>query len=480
MLMPACASATTFFVTTTADNGSNSAPTAGSLRAAIVHANNAAGAAGIDFSLPSCPSTFTISTNALPDITNDVTIDGYSQSGATQNTQHGAFDANLCVVLNGAGAFANGLHTSGGGRLTVEGLAFAGFTDAAIRFDAGAGNVATGNQIGVASLAQNKDGIRISGSASDAIIGSAAGLSVPGSMNLIGGNTGTAVYIDAAAGGSVIGGNVIGVGANGSAANGNNLGVYIFDSPNNDIVSNVVANNGTQGVLISGPSSTGNVVQDNFIGATYDEFAHAPNGTQGVLLSFGAANNVIGAFGNSITDGNTIYADGAAVWLSTSAGTGNRVLANQQMYSGTLGLPVDLGASGPTANDAGDADTGANNLQNYPVVLAAYRTTTSTGEWVEGTLDTAANGTYRLDFYWGNCCSGGRSQATYFTGAIATVTTDASGHAHFWAKLPSVVYPSDGEISATATSASGDTSESGTGAQEILGDMIFRDDFENH
>ena len=471
--------AATFVVSTAADNGNNAAPTPNSLRAAIVQANNAAGPSQIDFALPSCPTTFTFSGNtALPDITKDVTIDGYSQTGAVQNTLHGAFNANLCVALNGKGSIADGLHTSGNGRLSVSGLILYGFTDAAVRLDAGTGNVVSGNQIG--GLPQNNEGVHISGTSVASTVGSVSGLSVPGAANLIIGSTGAAISIDGSAGGNMAGGNVIGgnlIGADGSSAIGNYAGVYIYQSPNNDVVSNVIANNGNGGVTISGASAVRNVLQDNFIGETYNG-PHAPNGNStqaGVLINFGAADNIIGAEPGSTTHGNTIYALGSAIWVSASGGAANSILANQEMFSGS-GLPVDLDAPGPTAN--GSFGSGPNNLQHYPEVLAAYRT--STGEWIEGTLDADVTTTYRLDFYWGPCCSGTRGNATYFTGGVANVTTAASGQVHFWARLPANSYPSDGAIMATATDPAGDTSESGTYAQEIIGDMIFRDDFEVH
>ncbi len=58
--------------------------------------------------------------------------------------------------------------------------------------------------------------------------------------------------------------------------------------------------------------------------------------------------------------------------------------------------------------------------------------------------------------------------------------TDATGHVHFWVNPPPVVYPSTGEISGTATTISGHTSEFGELEKETLNEIIFCADFETH
>ena len=52
--------------------------------------------------------------------------------------------------------------------------------------------------------------------------------------------------------------------------------------------------------------------------------------------------------------------------------------------------------NGVTANDAGDGDSGANNLQNFPVLTSANSNTA--GTTIVGSLNSNANTTYRIEF----------------------------------------------------------------------------------
>lgn len=60
----------------------------------------------------------------------------------------------------------------------------------------------------------------------------------------------------------------------------------------------------------------------------------------------------------------------------------NRIFANQL-------LPIDLGGDFRTANDADDSDTGANGLQNFPVL--ATMTESASGATLIGTLTSLPN-----------------------------------------------------------------------------------------
>src|SRR2546423_510284 len=93
-------STTIYTVNTTADSG------AGSLRQAILNSNVNPGSDIIQFNIPG-PGVHTISPmSQLPDITDPVIIDGYTQHGASQNTNGPGLGDNavLQIELDGTNA----------------------------------------------------------------------------------------------------------------------------------------------------------------------------------------------------------------------------------------------------------------------------------------------------------------------------------------------------------------------------------------
>ncbi|MBK8051060.1 MAG: hypothetical protein IPK16_30560 [Anaerolineales bacterium] len=138
----------------------------------------------------------------------------------------------------------------------------------------------------------------------------------------------------------------------------------------------------------------------------------------------------------------------------------NRIHANA-IYSNTgLGInlyPPPFGfVDGVTANDANDADTGGNALQNFPVLQWAESNGVSTV--VSGTLASIANQPFAIEFF-GNAAgdASGNGEGERYLGVI-TLTTNASGNAVFFTVLPAGV-AGGGRVTATATDANGNTSE---------------------
>ena len=84
-----------FSVANTDDSG------AGSLRQAILDANNNAGPQTISFNIPGSGVHTIAPLSALPQVTDSVIIDGYTQPGTSVNTLAQGDEAVLLVELNG-------------------------------------------------------------------------------------------------------------------------------------------------------------------------------------------------------------------------------------------------------------------------------------------------------------------------------------------------------------------------------------------
>src|SRR4030095_571637 len=106
----------------TVTNTNDSGP--GSLRQTIANANATAGTHTIALQIPRPTVHTTTPTSPLPAITGAVTIDGYTQPGASPNTQLTRDDAVLLVEINGASTRSDsvGLAVSGSGAVTIRGL----------------------------------------------------------------------------------------------------------------------------------------------------------------------------------------------------------------------------------------------------------------------------------------------------------------------------------------------------------------------
>ena len=222
----AAEAATTFTVNSTGDaadinitNGRCDSESANgdhcTLRAAIEEANDTNGADTIDFDIGGNGAVKTISPNsALPPITDSVTIDGYTQSGASPNTLAEGNDAVLNVVLDGinAGSVVVGLMIEATDT-TIKGLVIRRFDDYGIQLlSVGtAANRVEGNFIGV-----NRDGITDRGNSDGVFLqgdSNTIGGTQPEMRNVISGNDGNGVFIGTVATDNRIEGNYIGTSA---------------------------------------------------------------------------------------------------------------------------------------------------------------------------------------------------------------------------------------------------------------------------
>ncbi len=428
-----------------------------SLREAILTANSTPGQVElIAFSVGGGGAQTISPAAALPTVTAPVTIDGTTQPG---------FGGSPLVELNGtnAGAVTAALNITAGGS-TVRGLVINRFNGHGIRLATAGGNTVAGNFIGTnaagtAVQANGGSGVVIDFSPNNNVGGLTAA-----ERNLISGNVFNGVQIDGpSATGNRVHGNLIGTDLSGTVALANGgRGVAVRAAPNNIVggasaaARNVISGNQAFGVSIEFAGANANLVQGNFIGTQADGVsALGPNLSAGVVIGAGGpSGNSIG--GTNAGEGNRIAFNGSGGVIIFD-GTGNRVLSNSIHSNGTNAqeLGIDLGTLGVTPNDAGDADAGANNLQNFPVLNSAVSNGATTG--VSGALNSAASTAFRVEFFSNATCdASGNGEGAQLLGST-DVTTDGNGNAAFNVSLPTVAV---GQlITATATDPSGNTSE---------------------
>ena len=81
---------------------------------------------------------------------------------------------------------------------------------------------------------------------------------------------------------------------------------------------------------------------------------------------------------------------------------GNALTENSIRNNGGQG--IDLDNNGPVPNDAGDGDTGPNNLQNYPVITSV--TVSGGTATIRGTLNSEPGTEYRIEPFRNQSCDG--------------------------------------------------------------------------
>jgi uncharacterized repeat protein (TIGR01451 family) len=365
----------------------------GSLSEAIDCSNLLPGTDTIDFAIPgSGVQTIRLGQN-LPVITDPVIIDGYSQPGSSPNTLATGDDAVLLIELDGTVVESPGAPIYG---LTITAA------DTIVR--------------GLIINRFRGHGIVIAGLGGDLIEGNFIGTDASGSVDLA--NSGDAVRIIGQNGNNTIGGTA-------AAAR------------------NILSGNGSWGIEIN---SSGNLVQGNLIGVNVDGDPLG-NGRDGVIIG-SASDNTIG--GTDDGAGNVI-ADNLGVGVNILGGQGTSILGNS--IFGNTNLGIDIAGDGVTQNDQGDADTGPNDRQNYPVIASA---TISGGlTTIGGTLNSTPGSTFLVQFF-GNTDAdpSGFGEGETLLGSVS-VPTDSSGNGSF--NMPFVGAPNF--VSATATDASGNTSE---------------------
>lgn len=484
------------FVVTSVDDDEDGVCSDGhcTLREAVSGADARPGADAIHFDIPGA-GPHAIHLGAPTEVTDPVVIDGYTQPGASPNTNTADQGTNAVLMIEIDASDVDGAALDlRGGNSTVRGLSITNIDLWAIRLLLNGANAIEGNRIrgdvggagvtglgvessdntigGTAPGARNvigdlSSGITINGdrnvvqgnligtdAAGIATDGGFTGISVDGVSNIIGGGepgagnviSGNGIGINLGGDSAVVRGNLIGTDVTGTVALGNtSRAMHVGGSGMHSVVvDNVMSGSGGRGILVNGDSVvfTGNRIGTDVTGTTA-----IPNTSEGIEVA--GSGVTIGGTGDG--DGNVVAFNGEQGVLILPDGTA-AILGNAIHSNGGLG--IDLGDDGVTANDPGDADTGANGFQNFPTLDFAF---TGSAE-LEGTFHGAANATLRLEFFSSDACHGsGHGEGQRLLG-FTTVTTDGNGDATFAASLDGPASPWDA-VTATATSEEGHTSE---------------------
>ena len=391
-------------------------------------------------------------------------ISGNSNDGISIDSSNGTLIQGNFIGTNAQGdaainnvsdnlAVANSSNTIIGGSTTAPGTA-PGNVVVSMSIFGGANTLVQGNLVGTNAAGTTRIsnfniGVTVWG---HVIVGG----STPDLRNVISGfNTGISVANSGS--GSVLG-NYIGTDITGNSAIGNEIGIDYIGNVKGYVIGGV---NAGEGNVISGNSTgirlenSSSIVKGNFIGTRKDGTTPLPNNTHGIEIE-SSSDNVIG--GTEPGAGNTIAFNGNKGVTITppdtfSSSTKNSIRGNKIHSNGVLG--IDLNVDGITLNDAGDADAGANGLQNYPILTSV---TTGGSSTIAGTLNSAAGSSFSVDFYLSNACDGsGFGQGASFVGSTQA-NTDANGNASFSVQFP-ISFPTGSAITATATDAVGNTSE---------------------
>jgi CSLREA domain-containing protein len=471
----------------------------------------------------------------LPPLIKPMTINGYSEMGASMNTLISGDNAKILIELNGANAGPNAdgiLVGATGAGSTIEGLAINRFSLNGIELQGGgctiAGNFVGTNPAGNAAESNQNDGIHISNSNSSTIGGT-----TPGARNIASGNLFDGIHIvgtmASPATGNVIEGNFVGVNAAGTGSvdikptgasagtpGGNDFsGIEISGGNANTIggsaagARNVVGFN-AEGIVID-DGGQDNVIQGNFSGVGADGASPAGNNLHGIVLRSddnlppplgpGQANepavsgNIIGlnpntnfsGLGNLVefngTGGIAVFGSPLPNNATPIQNSGNSILGNSIFENGRTNstcVGIDLNTSFVYPKDDGVTPNGSkghgaasdpNNFENFPILTSVLQV--AGGVRITGTFTQAAspNTTFRIEFFTNSPDPLGGIAEGQTFLGATNVTTDANGVASFSVTLNAAL-PAKPTFTADATNLSPDPS-SQAGAANVFNTSEF-------
>jgi FlgD Ig-like domain len=427
-------------------------------------------------------------------------VNGFSRDGVVLQTNGGNTLKGNFIGTDATGTldFGNGrygLYLNGvsnniiGGSTAGEGNLISGNTSYGIYVFNGGYNKIQGNFIGTnitgtAAIA-NSDGIIIQSSGHNLIGGKTAA-----ARNLISGNTADGIFLAfAGATQDTIIGNYLGTDVTGTLDLGNGAdGVAIGLGGHDNVIGgttaaerNIISGNNRFGVYFVNVGTTGNKIIGNYIGTDVSGTNLLGNSSDGVLLYPDGGNSV---GGTSTGEGNLIAYNGrAGVDLvsgnnTTSFNNNNPILGNS--IFGNTGLGIDLSATagipgeadGLTGNDVGDADVGANKLQNFPVMTLVQRLGNGDVTVTYSVPSAVANSAYplRIEFF---ISQGGQGKT--FIG-VQSYTSANAQLAVTQTFTPNALVSTGDNLVATATDANGNTSEF-SGESPVTAPPLFSKQF---
>jgi hypothetical protein len=204
---------------------------------------------------------------------------------------------------------------------------------------------------------------------------------------------------------------------------------------------NLVLGNAGNGIRVAGGFAQGNTIAGNTV---------VSNDLQGMRMEFGP--NTVGPLNVIVQNGDN------GVRVSPTA-PGTRITGNQIGNNAALGINLSGGTQntfGVTANDTDDPDTGANNLQNFPVLTSAIRSSVGITT-VTGSLNSTPSTQFRIELFFAAADTSGNGEGLVLVQA-GNFTTNSGGDIG-WVLNTAQLQPGQPVTAVAINTATGDTSE---------------------